>query len=392
MVSVEEALEIISEHTPVLQSVTLPLLQAKGMVTAQDVNSPLDLPPFDQSAMDGYAIKIHPENEYAIIGEVAAGDGKDIQLKAGEAVRIFTGAMVPESANAVVMQEKVSRQGNVIALTEVAVSGNNIRPCGEQITKGELALPKGSQLTPPAMGFLAGMGITEVTVFDRPKVGIVITGNELVVGGTALEPGQIYEGNSKMLLAAVEAIGVDACTIYQVADDFTATCDTLSKAILENDVVLVNGGISVGDHDYVHKALKVLEVEQLFYKVRQKPGKPLFFGKRGKKIVFALPGNPASALTCFYLYVYPSLQIIMGRSGKGLERRQLMVAKDIKNTLGRALILKAKIIESGEVVILDGQSSAMLFTYSMANALVSVPESVELISKGDVVEVLVLPN
>ncbi len=392
MVSVEEALQIIAKNTPILQSVTLPLTQTKGMVMAQDVLAPIDLPPFDQSAMDGYAINIHSEKEYAIIGEVAAGDGKEFLLKAGEAVRIFTGAMIPKTANAVVMQEKVTRLGDNIALVDEAVVGSNIRPCGEQITKGVLALPKGTELTPPAIGFLAGMGIREVNVFNKPRVGIVITGNELVEAGEALRPGQIYEGNSKMLLAAVDGFGRETCTTYQVADNFMATCEVLTKAFLENDIVLVNGGISVGDHDYVYNALKALDVEPLFYKVRQKPGKPLFFGKRGNKIVFALPGNPASALTCFYLYVYPAFQKIMGQLGKGLERRKLMITTTVTNTFGRALLLKARVLENGEVEILEGQSSAMLHTYSFANALVYVPESVTEIHKGGMVEVLVLPN
>ena len=392
MVSVEEALQIIAKNTPTLQSVTLPLLKARGMVTAQDVQAPIDLPPFDQSAMDGYAINIHPEKKYAIIGEVAAGDVKEVLLKAGEAVRIFTGAMVPNTANAVVMQEKVTRLGDNIMLMEDAVAGSNIRPRGEQIAKGDLALQKGTELTPPAIGFLAGMGIMEVNVFDKPRVGIVITGNELVEGGEVLKLGQIYEGNSKMLLAAVDRFGIETCTTYRVADNFMATCEVLSKAFQENDVVLVNGGISVGDHDYVYNALIALDVDPLFYKVRQKPGKPLFFGKRGNKIVFALPGNPASALTCFYLYVYPALQKIMGQLGKGLERRKLMVTTSITNTFGRALLLKARVLENGEVEILEGQSSAMLHTYSLANALVYVPESVTEIHKGGMVEVLVLPN
>ncbi len=392
MVSVEEALQIIAKNTPILQSVTLALSQAKGMVMVQDVHAPIDLPPFDQSAMDGYAINIHPEKKYAIIGEVAAGEGKEVLLNAGEAVRIFTGARIPKTANAVVMQEKVTRLGDSIALMEEAVVGSNIRPCGEQIAMGDLALPKGTELTPPAIGFLAGMGIGEVNVFDKPRVGIVITGNELVEGDVALKPGQIYEGNSKMLLAAIEGFGIDGCRTYQVADNFMATCEVLTKAFLENDVVLVNGGISVGDHDYVYKALKALDVEPLFYKVRQKPGKPLFFGKRGNKIVFALPGNPAAALTCFYLYVYPALQRTMGHLGKGLKRRRLMITTPVANTFGRALLLKARVLENGEVEILEGQSSAMLHTYSLANALVYVPESVSEIHKGGMVEVLVLPN
>jgi molybdopterin molybdotransferase len=195
-----------------------------------------------------------------------------------------------------------------------------------------------------------------------------------------------------MIQAVLEEMSIEGCTKYQVADNFEGTCEVLKKAFQENEVVLVNGGISVGDHDHVYEALKVLCVDSLFYKVRQKPGKPLFFGKQNNKIVFALPGNPAAALTCFYVYVYPALQKVMGHEGMGLERRQLAVTKAVTNILGRTLLLKAKILENGEVEILEGQSSAMLHTYSLANALVLVPESVDSVPKGGLVEVLMLPN
>ncbi|MET6991158.1 molybdopterin molybdotransferase MoeA [Sediminicola arcticus] len=392
MVSVKEALQIITKHTQMLNSVTLPLISSRGMVTAQEIYSPLDLPPFRQSAMDGYAIRSHKEKEYSVVGEVAAGDGKEFQLKAGEAVRIFTGAMVPKTATAVIIQEKVTRQADSITINDEVVLESNIRPRGEQISKGSLALQRGTKLTPSAIGFLAGMGVTDVLVYGKPRVGIVITGNELVAAGEVLKEGQIYEGNSKMIQAVLEEMSIEGCTKYQVADNFEGTCEVLKKAFQENEVVLVNGGISVGDHDHVYEALKVLCVDSLFYKVRQKPGKPLFFGKQNNKIVFALPGNPAAALTCFYVYVYPALQKVMGHEGMGLERRQLAVTKAVTNILGRTLLLKAKILENGEVEILEGQSSAMLHTYSLANALVLVPESVDSVPKGGLVEVLMLPN
>lgn len=390
MVSVTGALEMVGLHSETLGTESLPLSMAAGSVLATDVCSPLDLPPFDRSAMDGYALHSHEKLKYILIGQIKAGDNPKIILRPGEAVRIFTGARVPDSADTVVVQEKTVRENDSILLQGAETRGNNIRSRGEQLIKGELALQQGIVLSPPALGFLAEMGLTQVEVFRRPKVGIVITGNELVQAGNSLKDGQIYEGNSKMLQAALEQQGIKETKIYWADDSFSMTCDVLARALEENDALLISGGISVGDHDHVASALEHLEVETLFYKVKQKPGKPLLYGKKNKKIIFALPGNPASALTCFYVYVVPALQKTMGRANFGLPRKKMKVNSIIENQIGRAQFLKARLKGKDGVEVLEGQGSAMLHTYALANALIYIPDSVEKVSKGDLVEVLLL--
>jgi len=349
------------------------------------------MPPFRQSAMDGYALLLSTKNSYQIIGEVKAGDADGYLLKPGQGVRIFTGAPVPDTADTIVMQEKVSRSEDLITITEEIHQNQNIRPTGEQIQQGAIALPKGTTLTPAAIGFLAGLGIDEVPVYIPPRVAIITTGNELIKPGEALSQGKIYESNSIQLTAVLQQLHIKEITNYVVEDDYDKTKDTINQAIQNNDLVLISGGISVGDYDFVKEALSQLHTKQLFYKIKQKPGKPLFFGTNKETMIFALPGNPASSLTCFYMYVLPIIKKMMGASSIGLDRIKKTITSDFIKRGDRAQFLKAKI--TGETVeILEGQSSAMLYTYAIANALVYVPENTNKITKGSPVETIVLPN
>ena len=208
MITVEEALKIVeSNSTPSKIRKKVSLANAIGFVLAEDVVSPIDMPPFRQSAMDGYAVRIHNSTQYEIIGELKAGDGKRLSLHTGQAVRIFTGAPVPADADSIVIQEKTTIKEQQLQVHDEVLIQSNIRPKGEQIRKGEIALGKGVTLTPAAIGFLTTLGITDVSVFKKPSIGIIATGNELVEAGTKLEYGQIYESNSLMLLTALENLG-----------------------------------------------------------------------------------------------------------------------------------------------------------------------------------------
>jgi molybdopterin molybdotransferase len=316
MISIKDAIQLVKSNcNPLLKEVIKPLEKSGNYRLYKDVYSPIDMPPFRQSAMDGYALNLHNSTNYKLIGEIKAGDDASPILKIGEAIRIFTGSPVPDSANTVIMQEKVSANNDTISLEKSAVSINqNIRPKGEQVTKGDLALKKGTKLTPAAIGYLTGLGITEVSVYKKPSIAIVTTGNELVEAGQSLQYGKIYESNSKMLQNALYNLKFYDLTIHKIKDDYDETQSTLNKLINTKDLVLISGGISVGDYDFVGKALQQLNVEQCFYKVMQKPGKPLYFGKKDSTTIFALPGNPAAALTCFYIYVYIALQKMMNRT------------------------------------------------------------------------------
>lgn len=392
MISILEAIQLVKNNSfPLLKSTIKPIEKSGGYKLFLDVFSPLNMPPFRQSAMDGYALCLHDSLTYQLIGEIKAGDSHQPILKKGEAVRIFTGAPVPDTANAVMMQEKVLVNNSQITLESQININHNIRPLGEQVRKGQLALEKGTKLTPAAIGYLCSLGIQEVSVFKKPNIAIVTTGNELVEAGEALVYGKIYESNSKMLQNALYNLKFYDITIHKVEDDYNKTLSKLNEVIKENDLVIISGGISVGDYDFVGKALEELKVEALFYKVKQKPGKPLFFGKKEGKIIFALPGNPAAALSCFYIYVYIALQKMMNNNDVELPRiKAKSLSKFIKQG-DRPQFLKA-IYNNEEVEILEGQSSAMLQTFALSNAFVYIPEDVSNIEIGDVLEVILLPS
>ena len=386
MISVQEAFSILEQNLPALHKVEYPLFQARKHILAESMLSPINMPPFRQSAMDGYALCLHDDLVYEIVGEIKAGDSHLIELLPGQSVKIFTGAAVPDSAQAVIQIEKVAANGTQLLLDELAEPETNVRPIGEQISKGDLALEKGTLLNAASIGFLAGLGFTHAVVYKKPNIGIVVTGNELSKSGTPLEHGKVYESNGIMLQSALIDAYYESVTLYEVNDDFENTKNKLQDALTTNDLVLVSGGISVGDYDFVARALKELQVETLFYKVNQKPGKPLFSGKLNDKMVFALPGNPGACLTCFYVYVLPTLAIMSGAEANYQQAVWFSLAHDyeVKNT--RSQFLKANISE-GEAEILSHQNSSMLNSFSVSNGLIYVPHGHYELKKGDKVEV-----
>ena len=389
MISVQEAFSILQNNLPELQEIDYSLVQARKHVLSQTLLSPINMPPFRQSAMDGFALCLHEALVYEIIGEIKAGDTHQVVLLPGQAIKIFTGAAVPDTTQAMIQIEKVSVNEKQLVLEEAVQAGTNVRPIGEQIARGELALEKGTLLNAAAVGFLAGLGFTSVKVFQKPRVGILVTGNELVKPGFPLEYGKVYESNGIMLESALNEAYFDVVNLYEVNDNYENTRNKLQEAFLENDVVLVSGGISVGDYDFVAAALKELEVETLFYKVNQKPGKPLFSGKLKDKMVFALPGNPAAALTCFYVYVLPTLSILSGKAADYNQAKSIAIAHDYKVHNTRSQFLKAHIV-NGEAIILSHQASSMLNSFSVANGLVFVPDGSYELKQGDSVDVYLL--
>lgn len=386
MISITEAFSIL-ENTPFpLKEVTVSLWEARNSVLAETVFSPINMPPFRQSNMDGYALCLHNVLEYSIVGEIKAGDFYSDKLQPGQAVKIYTGAAVPDSAQAVIQIEKVSANGNLLQLQENVLPETNVRSLGSQITQNQIALEKGTFLNAAAIGFLSGLGFTKVKVYQKPTVGIVITGNELVAPGQPLPRGKVYESNAVMLQSALYHSHFENVTLYKVEDNFENTKATLDKAIHENEMVIVSGGISVGDYDFVGKALENLNVKTLFYKVNQKPGKPLFAGKYNEKFIFALPGNPAASLTCLYIYVLTTLKKLSGLPVSYSSNYTLNLAHDYEISNSRNQFLKAT-IAGNEVTILSHQDSSMLNSFALANALVYLPSGNYTKTKGDKVAV-----
>lgn len=385
MIQVLEALKLIENNCTLLPSKKIAVSKSFGYILSEDIIAPIHMPPFRQSAMDGYAIVNSTSKEYLLIDEIQAGSHKKIELNRGEAIRVFTGAFVPDSADTVVIQEHITKNAEQIIIEKKPKKGSNIRPIGEQIKKGEIVLQKGDIINEASIGFLAGLGITKINVYNQPKVCILTTGNELVKPGKKLDTGKIYESNSIMLKTALKKVGLKKIKTYRVKDALKKTKKIIKKCFKEFDVILISGGISVGDYDYVKESLEHNEVEELFYKINQKPGKPLYFGKKEKKIVFALPGNPASSLTCFYIYVLPALKKMMGYSNIHLPKGKVEISREIKNTTGKSLFLKAK-FENEKIKVLDGQQSSMLKSFATSNALIYIPHNKKVIKKNEKVE------
>jgi molybdopterin molybdotransferase len=389
MITVQEAFSILKNNLPKSNEVVLSLVQARKHVLSQTIYSPINMPPFRQSAMDGFALCFHDALTYTIIGEIKAGDNQNVRLLPGQAIKIFTGAAVPDSAQGVIQIEKVIAKEAVLQLQEPPSLGMNIRPIGEQNAVGDLVLQKGALLNASAIGFLAGLGFTTVKVYKKTTVGILVTGNELTKPGETLVYGKVYESNSIMLQSALLDAFYDTIALYEVNDDLENTKNKLQQAFSENDMVLVSGGISVGDYDFVEQALEMLDVETLFYKVKQKPGKPLYAGRLRDKMVFALPGNPAASLTCFYVYVMPTLQKMSGHTINYGQTQTKKLAHDFSVSNARNQFLKAHIVND-EVTILTHQNSSMLNTFSVANALVYVEDGGYELAKGTAVGVYLL--
>lgn len=393
MISVSEAKKIINENIIALRSILLPLQESAGLILAEDVYASIDIPAFPQSSMDGYAFSFNKwdqNKKLKIVGEVAAGSSETFNLSPGNAVRIFTGAAVPAGADTVVMQEKIkTSNGELIIEDENLQVGNNVRQKGSEIKAGELALEKNSVLSPAAIGFLAGIGIADVKVYPHPSIGIIITGNELQQPGKLLQYGQVFESNSLALKAVLQQLHIDNIQVYYATDKPEIITDTLKNALERSDVVLLTGGISVGDYDFVLQAANECGVEKLFHKVKQRPGKPLYFGKKGNKLVFGLPGNPSSVLTCFYQYVLLALEKLSIRK-VSLQTLQVPLAKSIQKNTGLTHFLKG-VYNGKSALPLEAQESYRLSSFATANCLIQINEEVTACKEGELVDVYLLP-
>ncbi|RNL81691.1 molybdopterin molybdenumtransferase MoeA [Sinomicrobium pectinilyticum] len=393
MISVTEGRKIIRDHTLPLRPVTIDTDRASGYVLAEDVRAGCDIPPFDQSAMDGYAILYtgwKTGEALQVDGEIPAGQAGTYELPSGKAARIFTGAPMPEGADTVVMQEKTEREGNRLFIKDPELErGNNVRQKGTEIRKSELALAKGTVLTPAGIGFLSGVGITEIKVFPRPSVAVIVTGNELQAPGNPLQQGQIYESNSFMLKAALREMGITDISVDSAGDNLDELTTVLGEYIESHDVVLLTGGVSVGDYDFVVEAASGCGITQRFHKLRQRPGKPLYFGTKGQKIVFGLPGNPSSVLTCFYEYVWMALQKLSGQE-KQLAALNVPLGNEISKKNALTQFLKG-VYTDGEVTPLSGQESFRMGSFAHANCLIRLGEEAKDYTKGEKVEIHLLP-
>ncbi|PZX54535.1 molybdopterin molybdochelatase [Algoriphagus ratkowskyi] len=386
MISVSEALDLIKANTSKLASVKIPLKDSYGYFLAKEVLAPISLPSFRQSAMDGYAFRSGEFSELEVIGECKAGDVLEFELHENQAVRIFTGARVPDQADTVVIQEHVSANGGKISIQTMPEKSANVRAIGEQVQAGESVLQAGTKINESIIGFLAGFGMGEVFVIDKPRITLIVTGNELQEVGTTLKPGSIYESNAIMLESALKSRGFDSIQVLKVEDDLEETKKIIASG-LKSDVLLISGGISVGDYDFVKESLEYNGVKEIFYKINQKPGKPLWFGKRGSTLVFALPGNPASSLTCFLIYALSALKIMSGSSDYNLDFQSGILSHRTVNKFEKTVFFLGT-ETNGNIHIYPKQASSMLISYALGNALVMIPHDKEILEEGETVQYL----
>ena len=394
MISVTEAKKIISANISSLSPVTSALSESAGLILAEDVYATTDIPAFPQSSMDGYAFSFEGWKQHKklkITGEVAAGSNETFTLAPGNAVRIFTGAAVPPGADTVIMQEKVQIENGDLKIEDESLKeGNSVRPKGSEIKTGALAVEKENALSPPSIGFLAGIGVSEVKVYPNPSISIIITGNELQQPGNPLQHGQVYESNSFALKAVLQQLHIENIQILHATDKPEIVTSTLKKALLQSDVVLLTGGVSVGDYDFVLQAATECGVTKLFHKIKQRPGKPLYFGKKENKLVFGLPGNPSSVLTCFYQYVIPALEKLSKRK-VGLQTKKVPLATTFQKNSGLTHFLKG--FYNGKTAVpLDAQESYRLSSFATANCLIQINEDVTSVKEGELVDVYLLPQ
>lgn len=390
MISVNEARKILSDNSERGETRFESLNNISGLVLSANIHSPMHVPSFDNSAMDGYAMAFEAGNrEWYLSGEIQAGDTSVNRVEKGKAVRIFTGAKMPEGADTVIQQELITLDevsGKILYDHDKIQTGSNVRKKGTQCRKGDLILAQGTQVSAGIIGLLASVGIAEAEVYSPPKVAYIITGNELKEVGSELKEGEIYNSNGPMLGALLKDAGIRDIHAYKAKDDKEELQKMIDTSLENSDVLLLSGGISVGNYDFVKECLHSAGVQELFYKIKQRPGKPMFAGKKGKQMVFALPGNPASVQSCFNQFVKPCLKFIMGFDEVWKPDLLLPLAKDEIKKPGFTFFLKGKIM-GDKVSILDGQQSFNLQAFNMANCLVELEEEKDLVKEGTIVKV-----
>ncbi len=354
----------------------VPIAEAGGRVTAEDIRARVDLPSFASSAMDGFAVRASDlPATLSIAGESAAGRPFAAQLGPGCAVAISTGAVVPEGADAVVPIEDVVQHDNGVEISQSSEPGAHVRPRGGDVTAGEVVVPAGASLTPGRLAAAAASGIAELPCRRRPRVALLATGSELVTPGHSLGPGQIYETNGLMLALALAEGGAEVVSEPPVADDEAALREALERG-LSADVLVTSGGVSVGEHDLVRAVERELGVDEVFWRVSIKPGKPVSFGVRGETLVFGLPGNPVSALVGCELFVKPALRALQGLLDPLPRFEPGTLAVGLRRNGERDEFVRARSRVEGSALVLEpvsGQESHMIVHAAAADALVHVP-------------------
>jgi molybdopterin molybdotransferase len=392
LLTIEEAQRLILERVRPLPAERVPLAEAGGRVLAEDAAAIVDLPPFPSSAMDGYAVRsADTPGTLPVAARIAAGRPAPRELRAGEAMAIATGGVVPEGADAVIPFEYVVERDNAVEISEPVAPAANVRPRGGDLRAGDTAVGRGVSLGPAQLGALAAAGIAEVVCAARPRASVVATGTELRSPGEELAPGEVYEANGLILAAQLRSAGALPERLAIVADDEDAHRETLGRG-LEADVLVTSGGVSVGPHDLVRRVEAELGVEEVFWRVAVKPGKPVSFGVRENTLVFGLPGNPVSSFVGFELFVRPAVLALQGHSDPLPRFEPGRLAGALKRNEARDQLVRARTRsgDEGELLLepLTGQESHMIARAAAADALVLLPRGEGELPAGAAVQYL----
>jgi molybdopterin molybdotransferase len=388
LLSVEEALQAVLARVETLGTEPVSLADASGRALAEAARAAVDLPPFPSSAMDGFALRsADTPGRLPVVDRVAAGRPASRPLAAGEAMGIATGGVVPDGADAVVPIERVEVTEDSVEVSEQVPGGANVRPRGGDVETGTVVVEAGTRLAPPQIGALAAAGVGEVVCPRRPRVAVLTTGTELRRPGESLGAGEIYESNGAMLRALLSEAGAEVEVLDSVEDTEDAHRSAIERG-LEHDVLVTSGGVSVGPHDLVRRIEAELGVEEVFWGVSVRPGKPLAFGVRGRTLVFGLPGNPVSSLVSSVLFVLPALRALQGERDPEPRYRRAALAAPITPDSRRDELVRARLTVDGELEPLSGQESHMIARAAAANALVYVPTGPEALPRGSTVRYL----
>ena len=406
MLEVEQALETILARAASVGTERVFLSEAHRRVLAEDIFAPIAVPPFDNSAVDGYAViaadtagaSRETPVELQIIGEIMAGQTPTVPLQNGTAIRIMTGAPIPDNADAMIMVEDTElRETQAVAIYEAARCGQFVRRSGGDIQAGQLALERGTVLHAAELGVLASIGTAEISVYRLPRVAVVSTGDEIIDVGTssALSPGKIWDSNRYTLAALVAEAGGILHSLTHIPDDYTATKQAfqhLASDDLGADIIVTAGGVSVGERDYVKPVLEELGQLEL-WRIAMKPGKPLAFGQIGKSLFFGLPGNPVSAMVTFDLFVRPVIQKMLGKTEINRPLVQATLTEDVSHESGRREYVRAQtVLENGmwKATPTGSQASNRLSSMAGANSLLVLPADTNDYATGAIIDCLLL--
>jgi molybdopterin molybdotransferase len=386
LLSVEEAQRIIAAFPVSVSSEAVPLLAAPDRILALDIAAPYAMPEFDKSAMDGYAIRSEDRSPvYEIVETIAAGTPPRLNVGRGQCAKIMTGAMLPAGADRVVKRECTHEENGLMRI--VAEDKNrNVRSRGEDFQAGQQVLAKGTRLQAAQIALLASLGFAEVATARRPRIGILTTGSELVEPGAPLGPGQIYNSNYYSLAAQIGACGAEAVPLGRIADELEPTVVLIASCLSRCDLLIVSGGVSAGDFDFVPAAMQRAGVSLFFQKIAVQPGMPTVFGSRGDKAVFGLPGNPVSTFVIFTVFIQPLIMRLMGHDFRPRMGKAILAGAYKRSQAARGAFLPL-CVRAGRAEVLEYHGSAHLHALSQADALLYLPAGQSEISAGSTIDV-----